>query len=112
MQCDFFKLGASGVHDVAVGNYDLCAVDIWMTPERMRMTDFLPPFDTEQFRLMVLDEPDTDISFGEAVHRIFLPFAAATWAVVVTFLVGLLAFWWLVEWSGEDRPPGARQLRH
>ena len=76
------------------------------------MTDFLPPFDTEQFRLMVLDEPDTDISFGEAVHRIFLPFAAATWAVVVTFLVGLLAFWWLVEWSGEDRPPGARQLRH
>ena len=99
------------VHDVAVGNFDLCAVDVWMTPERMKMCDFLPPFDTEHFRLMVLDEAATDISFAEAVGRIFLPFAAGTWAVVVTFLVGLLAFWWLVEWHSEDRPEEAASSR-
>ena len=78
------------VHDVSIGNYDLCAVDTWMLPERMKMSDFLPPFDSEQFYLMVPDQPDDQLTFLESITRTFLPFTGATWGVVIAFLVGSL----------------------
>ena len=30
------------VHDVAVGNFDICIADLWLTPERNKLVTFLP----------------------------------------------------------------------
>eukprot|EP00961_Rhodomonas_salina_P001036 14693-Rhodomonas_salina.5 len=44
------------VHDVAVGNFDICIGDLWVTSERMLMTMFLPAFRTDTFYLIVFDD--------------------------------------------------------
>ena len=102
------------VHDVAVGNYDLCAVDIWMLPERLLMADFLPPFDTEYFYLMVPEEPVTELSFSESIERTFMPFTNPTWLMIGLFLLGASLASAFVEWDNTDDYPyesrGARAV--
>lgn len=41
------------VHDVAVGNFDLCIADLWMTASRVQMAHFLPVIREDNFDLVV-----------------------------------------------------------
>ena len=39
------------VHDVAIGNFDLCIADLWLTPERNQLSTFVPPIRHDYFYL-------------------------------------------------------------
>ena len=41
------------VHDVAVGNFDICLADLWITPERNQLVTFLPALRNDHFYLVV-----------------------------------------------------------
>ena len=41
------------MHDVAVGNFDICLADLWITPERNQLVTFLPALRNDHFYLVV-----------------------------------------------------------
>ncbi|CAK8997640.1 unnamed protein product [Durusdinium trenchii] len=51
------------VYDVAVGNYDVCIADLWITPERRLLTTFLPPLREDTFYLVVKRKPSQVAGF-------------------------------------------------
>jgi hypothetical protein len=80
-----------------------------MLPERMLMSDFLPPFSTEQFYLMVPAQPEDVLSFFQSVKRTFLPFEGGTWAMMISFLVGSLVVYAYVEEGEEQQGDGGTE---
>ncbi|KAJ1466426.1 hypothetical protein T484DRAFT_1861676 [Baffinella frigidus] len=91
------------VHDIAVGNYDACLGDFWVTPERMTMVQvtpermamvqFLTPFGADFFYLLA--PSDAGESLESTLGKPFLPFTRDLWGLVIGFLLfsaGLIAF--------------------
>ena len=84
------------VHDVAIGNTDLCVADIWITPNRAAMAHFLPPVRFDHFYLMAFSEERTTWELGSLLSRPFKPFYWDAWiGIIVCFalfaMVPLLA---------------------
>ncbi|CAE7868732.1 unnamed protein product, partial [Symbiodinium necroappetens] len=48
------------VHDVAVGKFDLCVADMWITPCRSAIVQFLPPVRFDMFYLVQAAKPRTE----------------------------------------------------
>uniref|UniRef100_A0A7S0WG46 Ionotropic glutamate receptor C-terminal domain-containing protein n=1 Tax=Hemiselmis tepida TaxID=464990 RepID=A0A7S0WG46_9CRYP len=74
------------VHDVALGRVDICVGDFWMTPQRLNMAQFLPPFSSDKFYLFVPGQTTAE-DFGTILVKPFLPFSAELWAFVISFLI-------------------------
>ena len=55
---------------MAVGNRDICVADIWITPERNQLANFLPTVKSDTFYLVVPRKIE-EITF---YHRIARPF--------------------------------------
>ena len=67
------------------------------------MSDFLPPFSTEQFYLMVPAQPEDALNFIQSVQRTFSPFEGGTWAMMISFLIGSLFVYAFVEEEDEQQ---------
>ena len=52
------------VHDVAVGKFDLCIADLWITPCRSAIAQFLPPVRFDMFYLVQAAKPRTEATPG------------------------------------------------
>ena len=84
------------VHDVAIGNFDLCIADLWLTPERNQLATFLPPVRHDYFYLVVPKKQE-EITFWTRLEAPLRPFTADAWLSIVLFLCGLSALLWLVQ---------------
>ncbi|CAE7434546.1 unnamed protein product [Symbiodinium necroappetens] len=84
------------VHDVAVGNFDICIADLWLTPNRHRLAWFLPTIRQDLFYLVVPRKFD-EVTLLSYLQRPFLPFTPDAWLGVFAFLCGLSAVLWLVR---------------
>ena len=74
------------VHDVAVGNTDLCVADVWVTPERSAIAQFLPPVRFSNFYLVQYPEARTKWHPRDILIRPFLPFHWTAWLGIVCFI--------------------------
>ncbi|CAE7313324.1 GLR3.4 [Symbiodinium sp. CCMP2592] len=84
------------VHDVAVGNFDICIADLWLTPNRHRLAWFLPTIRQDLFYLVVPRKFD-EVTLLSYLQRPFLPFTPDAWLGVFAFLCGLSAVLWIVR---------------
>jgi len=96
------------VHDVAVGNFDLCVADLWVTEERAQLTAFLPSL-REDYFYFVTRRIRKQVTFADRVQRPFLPFTTGAWFLVVVFLIGLAVVLWKLMrdfkvLDGSDEP--------
>ncbi len=74
------------VHDVAVGNTDLCVADVWVTPERSAIAQFLPPVRFSNFYLVQHPQARTSWDPVDILTRPFLPFHWTAWLGIVCFI--------------------------
>jgi len=82
------------VHDVAVGNYDTCIADLWLTPSRNQLVTFLPAI-RQDFMYLVVPVELRDVSFWSRIQRPFLPFSLGAWIGVAGFLCIMSFLLWL-----------------
>ncbi|CAE7031211.1 GLR3.4 [Symbiodinium natans] len=86
------------VHDVAVGNFDLCIADLWLTPERNSVANFLPPL-RQDFFYLVVPKTIEEVTFWSYLASPFRPFSVDAWLGVVAFLCGMSLLLWLMQLS-------------
>ena len=99
------------VHDVAVGNTDLCVADVWVTPERSAIAQFLPPVRFSNFYLVQYLQARTKWDFWDILQRPFLPFHETAWIGIVCF-IGLSVLLLLVgRCKAEEAAPIKTQSR-
>ena len=81
------------VHDVALGELDLCIGPFWMTPERLLMAPYTTPLFDDHFQLIVRrTEEDYDGSgvlyvfkqLADNLHMPFRPFTPIAWAFILS----------------------------
>eukprot|EP01001_Neometanema_parovale_P011387 NODE_762_length_2114_cov_60.087393_g727_i0.p1 GENE.NODE_762_length_2114_cov_60.087393_g727_i0~~NODE_762_length_2114_cov_60.087393_g727_i0.p1 ORF type:complete len:654 (-),score=85.39 NODE_762_length_2114_cov_60.087393_g727_i0:153-2057(-) len=73
------------VHDVAIGNADICLQNFWITPSRLRMVPFLPTLGQDNLYLYVRTNAISE-SFGTKILKPFTPFSTGLWAAILIFL--------------------------
>jgi len=88
------------VHDVAVGNRDICVADLWVTPERNQLANFLPTVKSDNFHLVVPRKIE-EITFYHRISRPFMPFSRAAWFGIAGFLFVIAGVFW-IEKRCED----------
>ena len=95
------------VHDVAVGNTDLCVADVWVTPERSAIAQFLPPVRFSNFYLVQHPVARTKWNPIDILKRPFLPFHWTAWLGIVCF-IGVSILLLLIGrcMAGETLPAG------
>ncbi|CAJ1420381.1 unnamed protein product, partial [Effrenium voratum] len=84
------------VHDVAVGNFDICVADLWITPFRNQLTTFLPALRQDYFYLVVPTKVE-EVTFWTRLVRPFSPFAAEAWLGIAAFLLGMSFILWIMQ---------------
>lgn len=107
------------VHDVAVGKFDLCIADLWITPCRSAIAQFLPPVRFDMFYLVQAAKPRTEVTPGAIMERPFKPFTPWAWAAIGIFIL-LSALCFLAGLHLEQvnlgqvnqSPPAALQRRY
>mmetsp|Transcript_114680 Transcript_114680/g.370567 ORF Transcript_114680/g.370567 Transcript_114680/m.370567 type:complete len:625 (-) Transcript_114680:272-2146(-) len=84
------------VHDVAVGNFDICIADLWLTPERAQLAQFTPSLRSDLFYLLVpkLIQEDT---LATRMRKPFAPFSVGAWGMIIGFMVGMSLLLGLME---------------
>lgn len=100
------------VHDVAVGNTDLCVADVWVTPERSAIAQFLPPVRFSNFYLVQYPEARTKWNLWDILIRPFRPFYWTAWigiaCFIILFILLLLIGRCLADWATPMNPPKSR----
>eukprot|EP00439_Symbiodinium_sp_Y106_P060667 s4361_g9.t1 len=83
------------VHDVAVGNFDICIADLWLTPQRNQLVTFLPAVRQDFFYLVVAKvQTSQQITLVDGLSYPFRPFTPGAWAGIVAILcIMSLLFW-------------------
>jgi hypothetical protein len=73
------------VHDIALGETDLCIGNFWTTPERLLLTSFTPALYEDEFRLIAPMSAKPD--FVQILLGPFKPFtvSAWTWITILVF---------------------------
>ena len=114
------------VHDVAIGNLDLCVSDLWVLPERALMAQFLPALRHDYFYLVVR-KTMRRVSIWERLATPFQPFTPNGWLTVLAYLVSVSVGLWLallckmqgqydefldekIEWATLDEEEARREL--
>ena len=58
----------------------MCVSDFWVLPDRMRLTPFTMPFDSDDFYLKVLTKPvQVSESLAHMLEQPFMPFSRSLW---------------------------------
>ncbi|CAJ1438282.1 unnamed protein product [Effrenium voratum] len=91
------------VHDVAVGNFDVCIADLWLTPARHQLTTFSPALRQDYFYLVVPARLE-EVTWWSRLLRPFLPFTVSGWAGVGFFLCGMSVLLFLAQHYEEGCP--------
>ena len=83
------------VHDVAVGNFDICIADLWLTPQRNQLVTFLPAVRQDFFYLVIAKvQTSQQITLVDGLSYPFRPFTPGAWAGIVAILcIMSLLFW-------------------
>eukprot|EP00913_Durusdinium_trenchii_P010950 g10277.t1 len=84
------------VHDVAVGNFDVCIADLWVTPERTQLATFTPAI-RQDFFYLVVPRKIVEATFMTRLTKPFLPFSIGAWLGIAAFLFGLALVLWLLH---------------
>lgn len=90
------------VHDIAVGNFDICVADLWRTHERAQLSHFAPALRHDYFYLVV-PKKIVDDTLATRLGRPFLPFKPAAWGVVIGFTCGMSILLWLTQLWANGR---------
>jgi len=77
------------VHDIGLGELDLCVGAFWLTTERSLMTSFTNSMYMDEFYLIV--GYGDDVSIAESFVTPFLPFELIAWVAII-FLVMYMSF--------------------
>ncbi|CAE7730767.1 unnamed protein product [Symbiodinium necroappetens] len=85
------------VHDVAVGNFDICLADLWLTPQRNQLVTFLPAVRQDYFYLVVKKDTyvEVELTIWERLSKPFSPFTPGAWLGIVGFLCIMSVLLWL-----------------
>ncbi|CAE7879911.1 unnamed protein product [Symbiodinium sp. KB8] len=75
------------VHDVAVGKFDLCIADLWITPCRSAIAQFLPPVRFDMFYLVQAAKPRTEATPGAILGGHWSAWQVAGWGFTWGMLV-------------------------
>eukprot|EP00435_Cladocopium_sp_Y103_P059048 s344_g21.t1 len=81
------------VHDVAVGNLDMCVADLWLTPERNQLATFLPAL-RQDFFYLVVPQKIEEVTFWSRLIRPFMPFTGDGWLGIGAFLCSMATLLW------------------
>jgi hypothetical protein len=73
------------VHEVALGNADMCWANFWTTNSRRKLTLFTGPLETEPFYLIVSSGKSKGTIF-DSIKRPFAPFTLGLWAAIFATL--------------------------
>lgn len=92
------------VHDVAVGNLDMCVADLWLTPERNQLATFLPAL-RQDFFYLVVPQKIEEVTFWSRLIRPFMPFTEDGWLGIGAFLCSMATVLWILHvvengWEG------------
>jgi hypothetical protein len=90
------------VHDVAVGNFDICVADLWRTAERSKISHFTPALKYDHFYLVTRKQMVED-SIWVMLGRPFLPFSQAAWCAVVGYIIGMSVILWMMKMHAQGR---------
>ena len=82
------------VHDVAIGNLDLCVSDMWVLPDRAIMAQFLPALRHDHFYLVVR-KIARQVTLYDRLTTPFSPFTMEGWMTVLAYLTSVSMFLWL-----------------
>ncbi|OLQ12661.1 hypothetical protein AK812_SmicGene3399 [Symbiodinium microadriaticum] len=116
------------VHDVAIGNLDLCVSDMWVLPERALLVEFLPALRHDHFYLVVRKTAG-QVSLYDRLTTPFSPFTLQGWMTVLAYLTAVSTVLWLallcqkqgqydefleekVEWANLDMEDAFAKLEH
>ena len=91
------------LHDVAIGNLDLCVVDTWVTPERASIVSFLPPIRFDHF--FFVEKVD---EFG--CWAFLRPFTLGAWLEIIG-VFGFAAALHLIDKRVRERASAAATTR-
>ena len=82
------------VHDVAIGNVDMCWGNFWPTASRRQIASFTGALYLDSFYVIVHQSTRT-LSFTDAIVQPFAPFTPSLWALLFTTLgvVGISLVW-------------------
>ncbi|CAE7036079.1 GLR3.2 [Symbiodinium natans] len=93
------------VHDVALGTFDLCIADLWLTPERHLLASFVPPLRQDYFFLVVPRKTER-VTWWARLSSPFQPFAPSAWFGILAFLCLMSLLLWLVQICENDQNEG------
>mmetsp|Transcript_54149 Transcript_54149/g.127272 ORF Transcript_54149/g.127272 Transcript_54149/m.127272 type:complete len:653 (-) Transcript_54149:170-2128(-) len=95
------------VHDVALGNFDLCIADLWLTPERHLLATFVPPLRQDYF-FLVVPRNVRRVTLWTRLRSPFLPFTPGAWLGIVVFLCFTSFLLWLMQVCEHDQHDSCR----
>eukprot|EP00931_Biecheleriopsis_adriatica_P076731 TRINITY_DN50412_c0_g1_i1.p1 TRINITY_DN50412_c0_g1~~TRINITY_DN50412_c0_g1_i1.p1 ORF type:complete len:631 (-),score=83.57 TRINITY_DN50412_c0_g1_i1:485-2377(-) len=96
------------IHDIAIGRLDLCLADYWITESRMRLVNFLPALDIDNFYLVV---PRVQESLWQLLSKPFRPFQWDAWLFIIALIILMGMLVGFVERGhNEDDFPGTRPM--
>ena len=81
---------------MAVGIRDICVADLWVTPERNQLANFLPTVRQDHFYLVVRRKFE-EVTFWTRISRPFMPFSVDGWLGICAFLCGVSVLLWLLQ---------------
>jgi len=101
---DVERMFSACINDVGVGRLDICLGDFWVTAERFKMVNFLPPVRSDS--LFLVKNSKESETFGAILEKPFLPFEWSLWGFIVLTLVvmGLLIACAEYEHNEDDFP--------
>ena len=76
------------VHDVALGELDMCWADFWITVERRRLTSWTASIKVEKFYL-VLPEAREAGGVAHSLRKVFAPFSPGLWIALFAILASV-----------------------
>ena len=90
----FDSIYTACVHDVAIGNVDLCVSDMWVLPDRALLVQFLPALRHDHFYLVVR-KMARQVSLYDRLTTPFSPFTLRGWMTVLAYLTSVSTVLWL-----------------
>jgi len=98
------KMFQACVNDVGLGRLDICLGDFWVTSERYKMVNFLPPYKNDALFLFRNSKESDEIV--DILQKPFMPFEWSLWGFICVVLVvmGLLLACAEYEHNEDDFP--------
>jgi hypothetical protein len=100
------------VHEVALGNADMCVANSWVTTERLAIAGFSNSIYTDIVRLVATKRDDGALNVGESLRLVFEPLSYGLWLALAFSMVYFALSMWLLEGRRKQAGDSFPQKTH